>query len=273
MWVANSGILASRLCCVVNLEMSIWFASQVGTLEMQTWLLSTLERSWDTCFLSCAIWVYQHAFLSFSWNRQSGWQEVIQSVNTSHKWNTEQFSPMFNSYPENWSEDCLSWLDGAMEVCEGALSVWYLRCSGFTQCLNLQNQAKKTRVHYCQWFQQIIQNVNILDQVFFRDGTWFHLTGYVNNENSMIWSTTNPQVSYELSLQGGKTGMLCAVSHGALLFRETVIAESYQELTTQLNSLLDETKWNCWLQQDHATAHDKFHYGNAGRVCHWRCDS
>jgi hypothetical protein len=34
-----------------------------------------------------------------------------------------------------------------------------------------------------------------------------------------------------------------------------VIAESYQELTMQLNSLLDEIKWNCWLQQDHATAH------------------
>jgi hypothetical protein len=40
------------------------------------------------------------------------------------------------------------------------------------------------RVNYCRWFKNLIRgNTGVLDQVFFTDVAWFHLSGYVNSQN------------------------------------------------------------------------------------------
>jgi len=40
------------------------------------------------------------------------------------------------------------------------------------------------RVNYCRWFKNLIHgNIGVLDQVFFIDEAWFHLSGYVNSQN------------------------------------------------------------------------------------------
>lgn len=33
------------------------------------------------------------------------------------------------------------------------------------------------------------RDVEILDRRFFTDEEWFHLSGYVNNQNSRVWTT------------------------------------------------------------------------------------
>jgi hypothetical protein len=36
---------------------------------------------------------------------------------------------------------------------------------------------------------------------------WFHVTGYINAENSMYWSGFNPRQTFELPLHDQKTGV------------------------------------------------------------------
>jgi hypothetical protein len=53
------------------------------------------------------------------------------------------------------------------------------------------NYAK--RVNYCRWFKNLIRgNIGVLDQVFFTDEAWFHLSGYVNSQNYRTGRTKNP---------------------------------------------------------------------------------
>jgi hypothetical protein len=42
------------------------------------------------------------------------------------------------------------------------------------------------RIRYCKWFTNFIQmkTVDILDVTFFTDEAWFHLSGYVNTQNT-----------------------------------------------------------------------------------------
>jgi hypothetical protein len=49
----------------------------------------------------------------------------------------------------------------------------------------LQEIDKEKRMLYCRWFQQFIRNsVDISENVFLSDEAWFHLSGYVNSQNS-----------------------------------------------------------------------------------------
>jgi hypothetical protein len=57
------------------------------------------------------------------------------------------------------------------------------------------------RVNYCRWFKNLIRdNIGVLDQVFFTDKAWFHLSGYVNSQNYRIWRTENPHNYIETAL-------------------------------------------------------------------------
>jgi len=45
------------------------------------------------------------------------------------------------------------------------------------------------RARFCLWFKDFLtQNPGILDFTFFRDKTWFHLSGYANSQNTRIWA-------------------------------------------------------------------------------------
>jgi hypothetical protein len=116
------------------------------------------------------------------------------------------------------------------------------------------------RVNYCQWFKNLIRgNIAVLDQMFFTDKVWFHLSGYVNSQNYRTRRTENPHNYTETALHPQQIGVWFAISRGQIigpLFFETSInAEAYQELIQQFIALLQVDKCNCWFQQDNATAH------------------
>jgi hypothetical protein len=94
---------------------------------------------------------------------------------------------------------------------------------------------------------------------FSSDEAWFHLSGYVNSQNSWFWSSENPHLFHEVPLHSQKIGCWCAISRkrivGPIFFSETVTSEKYQEIIMQSISLLNEEERFCWLQQDGATSH------------------
>src|SRR5678815_6027517 len=66
---------------------------------------------------------------------------------------------------------------------------YHVRC---VQELKTPDQEK--RMAYCRWFRSFVDNRGIAEQdrVFLTDEAWFHLSGYVNSQNTRIWSTENP---------------------------------------------------------------------------------
>jgi hypothetical protein len=95
--------------------------------------------------------------------------------------------------------------------------------------------------------------------MFFFGEAWFHLSGYVNSQNSRFWSSENPLFFHEVPLHSRKIGCWCAISSkrilGPIFFSKTVTAEKYQEIIMQFISFLNEEERFCWLQQDGATSH------------------
>ncbi|KAL4084269.1 hypothetical protein QTP88_028094 [Uroleucon formosanum] len=125
----------------------------------------------------------------------------------------------------------------------------------------LREPDKEKRLVYCRWFRSFIDSNGIgeLDRVFFSDEAWFHLSGYVNSQNSRIWSTQNPHALHETPLHSQKIGVWCAISRrrivGPIFFETTVNSVVYQDIITQFISLLEINEGDCWLQQDNATCH------------------
>jgi hypothetical protein len=116
------------------------------------------------------------------------------------------------------------------------------------------------RVNYCRWFKNLIRgNIGVLDQVFFTDKAWFHLSAYVNSQNYRTWKTENPHNYTESPFHPQKIGVWCAISRcqiiGPLFFETSINAGAYQELIQQFIALLKVDERNCWFQQDSATAH------------------
>ena len=102
---------------------------------------------------------------------------------------------------------------------------------------------------------------NILNNTFFIDETWFHLSGYTNTQNSRTWATENPHETFEKPLHDQKIGVWCAVSRsrmiGPIFFHSTVNSDRYIKdifipFSEQLTAL---EKQKTWFQQDGATAH------------------
>jgi hypothetical protein len=87
------------------------------------------------------------------------------------------------------------------------------------------------RVNYCRWFKNLIRgNIDVLDQVFFTEEAWFHLSGYVNIQNYRTRRTENPHNYTETALHPQKIGVWCAISRrriiGHLFFETTVNAKA-----------------------------------------------
>jgi hypothetical protein len=62
----------------------------------------------------------------------------------------------------------------------------------------LREPDKEKGLQYCRWFTHFIQGgIDILDKVFYSDEAWFHLSGYVNSENSRIRSAANLHIFHE----------------------------------------------------------------------------
>jgi hypothetical protein len=48
------------------------------------------------------------------------------------------------------------------------------------------------RVNFCQWLLNMIAEGLLEPLMFMTDEEWFHLSGYVNSQNSRYWATENP---------------------------------------------------------------------------------
>ena len=80
-------------------------------------------------------------------------------------------------------------------------------------------QDTKKRVIFCRWFQQFIDmnGENILNDTFFTDEAWFHLSVYTNTQNSRSWATESPHETFEKPLHDQKIGVWCAVSRSRII--------------------------------------------------------
>lgn len=87
------------------------------------------------------------------------------------------------------------------------------------------------RLQYCEWFNNHLNDDNILDITFMSDEAWFHLSGYINNQNYRTWATENPHTFVEHSLHPLKIGVWVALSRrriiGPYFFNDTINAERY----------------------------------------------
>ena len=121
----------------------------------------------------------------------------------------------------------------------------------------------RKRMEYCEWFNNFIaaNGEDILDVTFFTDEAWFHLSGYINSQNSHLWSSENPNSVHESPLHSEKVGVWVAISRqriiGPIFFSETVTAERYcnQILFPFIGCLNEDEISRAYFQQDNATAH------------------
>jgi hypothetical protein len=66
---------------------------------------------------------------------------------------------------------------------------------------------------------------------FSTDEALSHLSGYINSQNSSVWSAENPHSLHENPLHSSKIGIWCALSRKQsvrpLFFQEIITAENY----------------------------------------------
>jgi hypothetical protein len=51
-----------------------------------------------------------------------------------------------------------------------------------------------------------------MDLIWFADKAWFHLSGYMNSQNTPLWESENPHAIHEDPLYCVKTGVLHTIS-------------------------------------------------------------
>jgi len=96
---------------------------------------------------------------------------------------------------------------------------------------------------------------------FFSDEAWIHLSGYINSQNTRMWSAENPHYFQETPLHPQKIGVWIALSRrrliGPIFFHNTISAETYRTEILQpfLNELHDDELRQGFFQQDGARAH------------------
>lgn len=116
------------------------------------------------------------------------------------------------------------------------------------------------RVQYCNWFNQNLNNDEMLDSSFFSDEAWFHLTGYVNKQNYRMWSAEAPGEFLQTPLHPIKIGVWIAMSRrriiGPIFFEDTITADRYITILNRfINELHDDELRQGYFQHDNAPAH------------------
>jgi hypothetical protein len=71
------------------------------------------------------------------------------------------------------------------------------------------------RLEYCQWFLNTL-DVH-LDKTFYTDEAYFHLSGYVNSQNTRMWSSENPHFFIETPQYPQKVGVWAAISQRRII--------------------------------------------------------
>ena len=104
------------------------------------------------------------------------------------------------------------------------------------------------------------ENPDILDYTWFSDEAWFHLSGYVNSQNSRIWASDNPNAIHEEPPHSEKIVVWCGMSRrriiGPIFLDATITTAVYMKIfNTFVNQLDDEELSVGYFQQDGATSH------------------
>ena len=118
----------------------------------------------------------------------------------------------------------------------------------------LKPQYSEKRVLFCRWFENFIleKGENILNHTFFSDEAWFHLSGYMNSQNSRAWSTVNPHALFQKPLHDQKVGVWCALSRGRIIgpifFENTITTKRYihKILEPIFDQLTEQEKQQGW---------------------------
>lgn len=117
------------------------------------------------------------------------------------------------------------------------------------------------RLQFCNWFVNMNNNGELSQRVIFTDEAWFYKKGYLNSQNTRIWSSENPHVINEESLHPEKIGVWAAISQrriiGPIFFQGTLTAQRYRTEILQpfVNQLHDDELQNAYFQQDGAPCH------------------
>jgi hypothetical protein len=127
----------------------------------------------------------------------------------------------------------------------------------------LKERGHQSRVDYrtrCQNFL-VEEGEEIVDVTFFTDEARFHLSEYVNSQNTRLRSSKNPHEFKEMALHDQKVRMWCAISPmriiGPIFLNDSTNAERYSTdiLEPFLGHLTEREIEKAWFQQDGATAH------------------
>jgi hypothetical protein len=89
----------------------------------------------------------------------------------------------------------------------------------------LQPPDAEVRTNYCRWFHQLVYDGMVdPDLIFHADRAWFHLSGYVNCQNTCYWNAENPHCTHEFPLRDAKmVGVVCDQS-----IHSTVLSRNYR---------------------------------------------
>ncbi|WP_370716200.1 hypothetical protein [Sphingomonas sp. IW22] len=119
----------------------------------------------------------------------------------------------------------------------------------------------RKRVTFCEWIiLKHTENPKLLDNLYFSDEAWFHLSGYVNAQNSRHWARNNPYEFVQHPLHSTKIGVWCAISKlkliGPIFFHETINSVRYLKIFNDFISKLTEEEISSgYYQQDNARPH------------------
>ena len=84
------------------------------------------------------------------------------------------------------------------------------KCEGIVTGLELKELDQVKSVKYFRCFQTLLkENPDILDYPWFSDEVWFQLSGFVNSQNSLIWTSENPNALHEEPPHSEKIGTIC----------------------------------------------------------------
>ena len=146
-------------------------------------------------------------------------------------------------------------------MCQRAAKHAKIQSYRVTSVHELQEPDKIKHVWYCNWLFNFVEiNPDILKVTWFTNEAWFHVSGYVNSQNTRVWASENPRVFLELSLHPEKVWVWCAIYGqriiGPIFFEETVNTIVYKNIFMDFVNQLDDMELTQgYFQQDGATSH------------------
>jgi hypothetical protein len=83
-----------------------------------------------------------------------------------------------------------------------------LRPYRFQAVHQCNNGARLQEFNIAIFFRRFVrEGIHVLDSLFLSDEAWFHLSGYLNSKNTLLWSAENPSAMNKAPLHSLKIGV------------------------------------------------------------------